>query len=176
MIIIESGTLDDLAAVLELERASFAWSEQWSEVSWRAELSSSQRRVLIARAGTAAAEGGIIGGGEFIGDNRDNRVLGALSVQTIDATADLHRIAVAGDQRRSGVGRRLVEAGIEAAREDGASQMILEVRYDNEPAIALYQAAGFEQLAVRRNYYGPGADALVLKLYRLGGDRTELRS
>ena len=44
---------------------------------------------------------------------------------------------------------------------------MLEVDYDNEAAIALYQRLGFEQLTARRDYYGPGQDALILKLYDL---------
>lgn len=164
MTIIEPATLADLDEILAVERASFAESEQWSEQSWRAELSG-QRRVLIARAGPA------VPAAEPTGSDQMGPSLGVLSVQTIDQTADLHRIAVTPEQRRSGLGRRLIAAGIETAHEDGASQMILEVRYDNEPAIALYQDCGFEQLAARRDYYGPGADALVLKLYQLAGHR-----
>ena len=44
---------------------------------------------------------------------------------------------------------------------------MLEVGYTNEPAIALYQRLGFEQLRVRENYYGPGQHALILKRYEL---------
>ena len=36
--------------------------------------------------------------------------------------------------------------------------------YTNDPAIALYQRLGFEQLTVRDDYYGPGRSALILKL------------
>ena len=43
----------------------------------------------------------------------------------------------------------------------------MEVDYRNEAAIALYQEIGFEQLAARENYYGPGRHALILKLYDL---------
>jgi ribosomal-protein-alanine N-acetyltransferase len=42
---------------------------------------------------------------------------------------------------------------------------MLEVGYENEPAIALYQQLGFEQRAARQDYYGPGQHALILKLY-----------
>jgi ribosomal-protein-alanine N-acetyltransferase len=47
--------------------------------------------------------------------------------------------------------------------------VILEVDYANEAAIALYQRVGFEQLTARRDYYGPGRHALILKLYDLPG-------
>jgi ribosomal-protein-alanine N-acetyltransferase len=43
----------------------------------------------------------------------------------------------------------------------------LEVRDTNDAAIMLYQKLGFEQLAARQNYYGPGQHALILKLYDL---------
>ena len=45
--------------------------------------------------------------------------------------------------------------------------MILEVDYTNDPAIALYARVGFEQLTARKNYYGPGQHALIMKLYDL---------
>ena len=35
----------------------------------------------------------------------------------------------------------------------GAERVLLEVREDNHAAIAFYQKHGFEQIAVRKNYY-----------------------
>ena len=70
-------------------------------------------------------------------------------------------------QRRIGVATALVNAGVLAVRHLGARSVMLEVRYDNEPAIALYQRLGFEQLAAREHYYGPGQHALILKLWDL---------
>ena len=38
----------------------------------------------------------------------------------------------------------------------------MEVRASNAPAIALYEAYGFQKEAVRKNYYsGPTEDALI---------------
>lgn len=137
---------DDLSAILELERAGFDAGEQWSERSWNGELVGEGRTVLIARRHVPA---------------------GIVALQTVQRTADLHRLVVAPAHRRTGVGRALVLAGLQAVRHLGARSVLLEVDYRNEPAIALYQRLGFEQLAARENYYGPGRTALILKFWDL---------
>jgi ribosomal-protein-alanine N-acetyltransferase len=44
------------------------------------------------------------------------------------------------------------------------AQIILEVRPSNMPAIKLYEAFGFERLAVRKGYYrNPSEDCLVMR-------------
>ena len=45
--------------------------------------------------------------------------------------------------RRSGLGRALVEAALERARERGCKRIELDVNEDNAPALALYGACGF---------------------------------
>jgi ribosomal protein S18 acetylase RimI-like enzyme len=50
------------------------------------------------------------------------------------------------------------------ARGRGCSQVLLEVAGENAAAIALYEAAGFARISVRRSYYGPGLDAAVMRL------------
>jgi ribosomal-protein-alanine N-acetyltransferase len=137
---------DDLPAVLALEQAGFPEAEQWSERSWAGELLGEGRTVLLARA---------------------EQVLGVVAFRTVGEHADLHRLVVAPSHRRAGLGTALVTAGLEAVRHLGARAVLLEVDYDNEPAIALYQRLGFEQLSARRDYYGPGQHALILKLYDL---------
>jgi len=45
--------------------------------------------------------------------------------------------------RRSGLGRRLVDAAVERARARGCRRVELDVNEDNEAALALYRACGF---------------------------------
>ena len=138
---------EDLPAIVALERTGFAESEQWSERSWQGELLAAHRRILIARS---------------------YEPVGVVSFGVVGELADLHRLVVAPAHRRQGIGTELVSAGLAAVRRAGAQAVILEVEYSNEPAIALYQRLGFEQLTVRDDYYGPGRPALILKLYELG--------
>ena len=137
---------DDLPGVMGLERTGFGPNEQWSERSWLGELLGEGRTTLLARMHVP---------------------VGVIALQTVGDMADLHRLVVAPRQRRQGIGAALVVAGLEAVRHAGARKVLLEVAFDNDPAVALYQRLGFEQLAARDDYYGPGRHALILKLYDL---------
>jgi putative acetyltransferase len=55
--------------------------------------------------------------------------------------------------RGRGGGRALLRAAIEHARAAGAHKVELEVWPDNEAAIGLYEAEGFELEGVRRDHY-----------------------
>ncbi|MGI4731147.1 MAG: GNAT family N-acetyltransferase [Janthinobacterium lividum] len=54
--------------------------------------------------------------------------------------------------RRRGVGTALLRATLEACRARDLATLHLEVRANN-PAVALYAAAGFEKVGERRGYY-----------------------
>ena len=99
--------------------------------------------------------------------SRAQHPVAVISIKTIGELADLHRLVVEPGSRRRGVGTDLVRAGLEVVRQLGVRAVILDVAYHNEPAIALYQQLGFEQLSARQDYYGPGRHALILKLYDL---------
>jgi ribosomal-protein-alanine N-acetyltransferase len=76
----------------------------------------------------------------------------------------LLNVAVAPEHRRRGHGRALMGDLVGYARANGAAKVFLEVRVSNVPAIALYEAFGFERLSVRRRYYDDGEDALDMML------------
>jgi [ribosomal protein S18]-alanine N-acetyltransferase len=76
--------------------------------------------------------------------------------------SEILRLAVAPEARRRGVARALVTSGLERLRQERVESCHLEVRMDNEGAIAFYHALGFVRTGRRRSYYRDGSDALVL--------------
>jgi|GEM_PF-411196 len=67
------------------------------------------------------------------------------------------------DLRRRGVGRALIDAAIEFAREARCAHVLLEVRRSN-PAIRLYRACGFSAMGIRAKYYPDNEDAIEMVL------------
>jgi GNAT superfamily N-acetyltransferase len=55
----------------------------------------------------------------------------------------LEDLFVREEARRSGLGRALVEAAVERARDRGCKRIELDVNEDNTPARGLYEACGF---------------------------------
>lgn len=118
----------------------------WDASSLSQELARSDSIVLVAVApGTAAA----------------SAVVGGAVARGVPGEVELLWVGVAPGQRRSGLGRALVDAVVARARAR-ASRVVLEVRVSNEPALALYRGAGFVVAGRRARYYRDGEDALVL--------------
>lgn len=87
--------------------------------------------------------------------------------------AHLLVIAVAPDAQRGGIGTALIRHCEKEARARNLPAVLLEVRPSNKNAIAFYHRHGFEQIAVRKDYYpaagGKREDAWVMrKMLRAG--------
>jgi ribosomal-protein-alanine N-acetyltransferase len=73
-------------------------------------------------------------------------------------------IAVAREHQGAGVGTTLLATLIDESARRGCKQLDLEVRADNDRAIALYEHHGFTRIGLRRRYYQPsGVDAVVMR-------------
>jgi [ribosomal protein S18]-alanine N-acetyltransferase len=74
---------------------------------------------------------------------------------------EVHTIGVDPAYQGRGIGRRLLDELLKFA--DGGV-VYLEVRTDNEVAIALYRSVGFDQIGLRRRYYRvSGGDAYTMR-------------
>jgi ribosomal protein S18 acetylase RimI-like enzyme len=74
---------------------------------------------------------------------------------TSTETAWLISMWVAPEARRRGIGAALADAVTEHARSRGMARLLLDVRDDNEPAIALYAGKGFKRTGVVSTFPPP---------------------
>lgn len=132
-----------LPGLLALEDLGFPPRERWSARSWTSELTRPGNRALGAYSGELLVAAGVVG--------------------VLYEDAELLRIVVAPAHRGRGVAAALLARLLAEAASAGARRMLLEVRHDNISALALYGRAGFTRIDVRADYYGPGADALVME-------------
>lgn len=114
---------------------------------------------------------------EDLGDERTwgvvlevgGELVGVGSLWLAPDEAHITSLAVAGEARRRGHGRRLVTALVALAGSLGLEAVTLEVRASNGAARALYGGYGFEEVGERRRYYPDGEDAVIMTL-ALGDD------
>lgn len=147
MIRIDALTSADVRRCVELENALFPTDSPWGAAAFRSELADRNTRYFAARdeSGTLLGYAGV-----------------ALIGRAGAAESEVHTIGVDPGHHRAGIGSRLLTALLAEADRHGGP-VFLEVRTDNEPAIALYRRFGFHPLGVRKRYYQPsGADAYTM--------------
>lgn len=147
MTTIRPATTDDVDPMLAIERAVFgraAWSSE--------QMADELHRVGETRWYAVALV--------------EERPVGYVGLYLSPPDADVQTIAVAQEEQGAGIGRALLRAAVAHAWDAGCTRMFLEVRADNEAALRLYRAAGFEQLGRRKRYYPDGTDALTMRLRR----------
>ena len=131
---------EDIEAIYALECASFA-CDRLSRRSLRRFLASSLRPVIVAKFGQALA------GYSLVVMRRGGK------------SCRIYSLAVDPGFGRRGVGAELLRASERYARAHGCEALRLEVRWDNKPAIALYEKLGFRRFGAYPSYYEDGAEA-----------------
>ena len=85
---------------------------------------------------------------------------------------EIYRVAVREDKRLRGIGYRLLDYAVKTERGRGLETLFLEVRSRNTAARRLYEAYGFKEIGVRKNYYkDPTDDAIIM----LKANQVDLR-
>ena len=130
------------AEMAELHRAEPTGQRAWSEAEFSAMLSASNALSVTCDAGFAVG-------------------------QVIVDEAELFLIMTKPEHRKQGVGHRILALFERQAYQNAVQRIILEVADTNAAARALYSANGYQQMAVRKNYYtfpnGSHADAIVME-------------
>ena len=142
-------TVGDADRCAELESLLFPGDDPWPTAAFVRELAAAHNHYIAAR--VCADDGDTLIG--YGGISRLGR--------TPPFEYEIHTIGVDPEYQGRGIGRRVLDELLNIA--DGAV-VHLEVRTDNEPAIALYRSVGFTEVGLRRRYYRiSGADAYTMR-------------
>ena len=144
---VEAGCSNDLDAVMTVMDSAFGkrFGEAWTR---------SQLAGILPMAGVTLT----------LARERDDAI-GFSLTRTVSDESELLLIAVMPSYHRRGIGGLLLEDFMDRARNDGVQRVHLEVR-DGNPAVGMYENAGFSPVGRRRNYYrapdGQRFDAITL--------------
>ena len=140
-------TIDDLAQVVAIDKASF--SLPWPERSFRFEISdNSASRAWVAE--------------------EDGKVVGAIVAWLLVDEAHIATIATHPDFRRQGIASKLLSHALRMMMNEGALTSVLEVRESNLAAQEMYRKFGFEESGRRPRYYKDNSeDAILMTLHDL---------
>ena len=138
-------TVADAARCAQLEAVLFPGDDPWPTAAFVRELAAPHNHYVAARtADTLIGYGGI---------SRLGR--------TPPFEYEVHTIGVDPAYQGRGVGRRLLDDLLNLA---AGAVVHLEVRTDNESALALYRSVGFTRVGLRKRYYRvSGADAYTMR-------------
>lgn len=130
-----------LDTIVEMEKEYFA--DSWSENSVKLQIEN--QKVIVLKFG------------EFI--------LGYCIFMVAADEGEILRIATLKNIRKAGLGKKLLTSVISEMKESGINEVFLEVRAENESAIALYKSIGFSEIGIRKGYYKDNnEDAKLFKL------------
>lgn len=142
---------EDVPAMAALEGSN--QPKPWSEGVFRDELGAPNRIYLVAE---------------------DDELVGFGGVMVVGNEAHITNLLVDPVGRRSGFGKSLMLGLIDAAIQQGARHLTLEVRSRNEAARSLYAGFALVPVGVRKDYYGDD-DALILWAHDIDSDEYRER-
>ena len=145
MIIYRIATAFDLPVFVSLDKELFPYSP-WSASQYKEEFSSPTRHFVVAL------------------DDQQSIVGYAGVFAPGAAEADVLTVGVVPEHRGQGIAKALMALITDWARAQGSTAMMLEVKTDNSAAIGLYESLGYTKLNVRKDYFGQGLDAQVMRL------------
>ena len=137
----------DLPVLVSMERVLFADSP-WSMGQFKEEFKGvpNSRYFLVAT-------------------NEADEIVGYAAVLVVapGVEADVLTVAVLPEYARQGIATHFMNELEKWSKGKQALAMMLEVGVENSGAIALYEKLGYQTIATRKNYYGPGLDAFVMR-------------
>lgn len=162
---IRPATSADVPDMICLERqcpTAAHWTDQQYQELFQSGPGGSGRLVLVAE--------GALPANPASGHNasKPSAVLGVLVAHNVASEWELENIVVTPAARNQGLGKKLLERLLTAARETNSDSVFLEVRESNAAARSLYEKSGFEISGRRKSYYADPVEDAVLYRRNVG--------
>ncbi len=140
-LVIRELKAEDAAAAAEIEYQSFP--DPWSQNGILDTVSNPSTVCLLAE--------------------KAGKAVGYLFAYRAGDEAEIARIAVAGEQKRQGVGKSLMRTLEEIGKKKQIRRLLLDVRESNREARAFYEKMAFQKDGIRRGFYqDPPEDAVLM--------------
>ncbi|MDY6904571.1 MAG: ribosomal protein S18-alanine N-acetyltransferase [Thermodesulfobacteriota bacterium] len=141
---ISGFTTSDIENIVALEEACF--QNPWHKVSFENELHIPDAGGFVAKIGDCG------------------KVSGYILFRTI--LDEMHILKLATDPvwRNQNIASLLIQKAVATARASQCDRVFLEVRTSNKAAIGVYKKNGFTVNDIRKGYYAPDDDALMMEM------------
>ena len=145
MISYRAANAFDLPVFVSMDKELFPYSP-WSASQYKEEFAAPTRHFVVAL-------------------DEQESIIGYAGVFAPGGTeADVLTVGVVPDHRGKGIAKALMGLLTDWAKAQGSMAMMLEVKVDNSDAIGLYKSLGYSTLNIRKDYFGAGLDAQVMRL------------
>lgn len=138
------ATLADIDFLMELEKGSII--HPWDRDSLKNLVLDDNKIALVAV-------------------NETNEKLGYIGCSFVLDEVEIGNLVVSSKCRRMGIGNLIINELKTRLKNSGIETVFLEVESTNEPAIKLYEKAGFKPYNKRTNYYGNGRDCILMNIH-----------
>ena len=141
-VIIRPAELGDVSEIMELEIGSIV--HPWERKAIESLITDENKKCLVVIA--------------------DGRIASYVGAESVLDESNIGNIVTHKEYRGKGIGTVLFKELLAELKADGIVKVFLEVEYDNEPALRLYEKLKFVKYGHRRDYYGAGKDAVLMSL------------
>lgn len=139
--IIRKANLDDVEAIVSLDQEVL--QTNWHEKLYAESIVLKDTQSLVL--------------------DHEGRLIGFLIYRNIGGDFEIIQLALNKAYQRQGLASMMIDYMIQDAQSSHIEFIYLEVEKDNLPALNLYKKYGFEAIHQRKNYYGQGQNAIVMR-------------
>lgn len=139
--IVRSMNINDLDEIVNIEKDLY--KSPWNEKQFKYELEENEFSYI------------------FVLEN-EGIIVGYYGFWVMFEDCDITKVSIRKEFQGMKLSNILMKDCFERVKALGCNKINLEVRTTNERAINLYKKYGFQDVIIRKNYYGKNEDALIL--------------